>query len=375
MTTDLRAAMRDRQAGMLDDLAVLVGTESPSDDLVATARCAQVVADLGRRLLGASPQTLTAQGRTHLAWRFGTPRVLLLGHFDTVWPIGTLARWPFEVRDGMATGPGVFDMKAGIVAGFHALAALDDLDGVAVLLTSDEEIGSDTSRAIIEDTARGLDAVLVLEPSAAGAVKVGRKGASNYELAIRGRAAHAGLEPENGINALVELAHQVLALQRLARPHEGTTVTPTVASAGTGTNVVPELARVAVDVRVATVAEQARVDAAIRTTAAVLPGARLSVGGGPNRPPLAEEMSRPLYERLVRVATTLGLDPPGAAHVGGASDGNFTAALGVPTLDGLGAVGDGAHAEGEHVEVASLPERAAVVAALTDELRRGGSRR
>ncbi|MEX2504760.1 MAG: M20 family metallopeptidase [Egicoccus sp.] len=361
--------MRQRQAAMLADLETLVATESPSTDVPSLVRCGEVVAAMGERLLGTAPETVVVDGWPHLRWRFGTPRVLLLGHFDTVWPLGTIARWPFAVEDGIATGPGAFDMKAGIVAGFHALAALGGPpDGVSVLLTSDEETGSLTSQALIEKEAEGLDAVLVLEPGLGRDLKVARKGVSMYAVEIHGRAAHAGLDPEKGVNALVELAHQVLAIERLARPELGTTVTPSVAAAGTGTNVVPAAARVAVDVRAETADEQRRVDAAIRSLAPVLADARLTVDGGVNRLPLEEEHSRDLYARAVEVAERLGLPAPGAARVGGASDGNFTAAIGVPTLDGLGAVGAGAHAEGEHLEVASLPERAALVAGLVSDL-------
>ncbi|HSK24960.1 MAG TPA: M20 family metallopeptidase [Egicoccus sp.] len=361
--------LRARQGAMLADLETLVSVESPSTDVPSLVRCSEVVAAMGERLLGTQPETVVVDGWPHLRWRFGTPRVLLLGHFDTVWPLGTVARWPFALEDGIATGPGVFDMKAGIVAGFHAMAALGGSpDGVAILLTSDEETGSLHSQALIEAEARGLDAVLVLEPGLGPDLKVARKGVSMYEVTVHGRAAHAGLDPEKGVNALVELAHQVLAIERLARPEAGTTVTPSVASAGTGTNVVPGAARVAVDVRVATADEQHRVDAAIRSLPTVLAGARLEVEGGVNRLPLEEDHSRVLYARAVEVARRLGLPAPGAARVGGASDGNFTAAIGVPTLDGLGAVGAGAHAEGEHVEVASLPERAALVAGLVADL-------
>jgi glutamate carboxypeptidase len=369
VTAGLLDDLRARQDAMLADLHALAAAESPSTDVPALVECAAVLGAMGQRLLGAAPETVVVDGWPHLRWHFGTPRVLLLGHFDTVWPLGTLARWPFAVADGIATGPGVFDMKAGIVAGFHALAALGGPpEGVAVLLTSDEETGSLTSQPLIEGEALGLEAVLVLEPGLGRDLKVARKGVSIYDLTVHGRAAHAGLEPEKGVNALVELAHQVLAIERLARPELGTTVTPSVATAGTGTNVVPGTARVAVDVRVASADEQHRVDAAMRALPPVLPEARLVVAGGVNRPPLEQEHSAALYARVAEVARRLGVAAPGAARVGGASDGNFTAALGIPTLDGLGAVGAGAHAEGEHVEVASLPERAALVAGLVADL-------
>ena len=282
-----------------------------------------------------------------------------------------MARWPFEVTDGRATGPGAFDMKAGLVQGLHALSLADSLDGVAVLVTTDEEIGSPTSRTLIEASARGARAALVLEPSASGALKSARKGVSNYELVAHGRAAHAGLEPEKGVNAVLELAHQLLTLNALAADAAGATITPTLVSAGTTRNTVPAMAVAAIDVRVTTDADQDRIDAALRRTAAVLPGARLELRGGPNRPPLAASASADLVVRARRLAHDLGLAEPADVHVGGGSDGNFTAGIGVPTLDGLGAVGDGAHAEGEHVEVAAMPERGALVHGLVHELSTG----
>lgn len=369
--TSTLAAFRERSGRMLEDVARLVAVESPSTVPDALARCAAVVADISADTIGIRPETLEVDGHRHLRWSVGAPRVLLLGHYDTVWPLGTIDRWPFTVADGRATGPGVFDMKAGAVSGFHALSLLDDLDGVAVLLTSDEELGSPTSRELIEAIAADVEAVLVLEPSAAGAVKVARKGVSLYEVEAEGRAAHAGLDPESGINALTELAHQVIAVSRLANPREGTTVTPTMATAGTTTNTVPATARMSVDVRVATAAEQQRVDEELARSLPVLAGARLTVTGGPNRPPMQERHAAELYAGLQRAAEALGIDAPATARVGGGSDGNFTAALGVPTLDGLGAVGDGAHAEGEHVLVDTLPARTAMLHVLVDDLLTG----
>lgn len=366
--TALTARLQARSEEMLADLQSMVAVESPSDDLEATAACATHTAAVVERLLDARAEHCWSEGRVHLRWTFGEPRVLLLGHLDTVWPNGTLARWPFEVVDGKATGPGAFDMKAGVVQGLYALRTLDSLDGVCMLLTTDEEIGSPTSRALIEETAHGLDAALVLEPSAAGALKTARKGVSNYRLEITGRAAHAGLEPEKGVNALIELAHQVLAAEGLARPEVGTTVTPAVAAAGTASNVVPARASMMLDVRAGTVEEQERVDAALRDLRPVLPEVGLRLEGGINRPALAESASSALYARAQSVATRLGLPALERRSVGGASDGNFTAGLGVPTLDGLGAVGDGAHAEGEYVEVSAMPERAALVAGLLTDL-------
>jgi glutamate carboxypeptidase len=243
------------------------------------------------------------------------------------------------------------------------------VDGVTILVTGDEELGSPSSRGLIEDDASGCVAALVLEASGpGGALKTERKGVSLYEVAITGRAAHAGLEPEKGINAAVELAHQLLAVAGLADAAQGTTVTPSVANAGTTTNTVPAAARFSVDVRVTSAAEQQRVDAAMRARQPVLPGAAVDVRGGPNRPPLEAGASAALFERAVELAAELGLPAISGVAVGGASDGNFTAGAGVPTLDGLGAVGGGAHADSEHVLVAELPGRTALVAALTADL-------
>ncbi|MBB2914636.1 glutamate carboxypeptidase [Streptosporangium becharense] len=399
---------------MIQDLEEIVGCESFSADHEAVARSARVVADQGRRMLGARAETIVVDGVTHLRWTFGIPRVLLVGHHDTVWPVGTLRERPWSLVDGIARGPGVFDMKAGLVQMFHAMAALPSLDGVCVLVTGDEEVGSLSSRALVEDSARGCAAAFVLEASAdGGALKTARKGTSMYEVTVHGRAAHAGLEPERGANAGIELAHQVLAvagiadLVNAAPVHDGgvgdgpargvtndglpavtaveasspaapapdaapppspgsATVTPTVLSAGTTTNTVPALARLAVDVRVPTRAAQRRVDELMRALSPRLSGTRLEVRGGPNRPPLEHSSSAELFALAQRVAAGLGLAPLSGAGVGGASDGNYTAGVGCPTLDGLGAVGGGAHADGEHVVVAEMPGRTALLAGLVE---------
>jgi glutamate carboxypeptidase len=355
---------------MLADLEELVTCESYSADHAAVARSAQVVADQGSRLLGTRPKALVVDGVTHVQWTFGTPRILLLGHHDTVWPIGSLKTHPWSVEQGIVRGPGVFDMKAGLVQMFHALASLPSLDGLSVLVTGDEEVGSDTSRPLIEDLARQCAATLVLEPSApGGALKTSRKGVSLYDITVHGRAAHSGLEPEKGVNAATELAHQLLALSRItdtvtARTGPGTTVTPTLMSAGTANNTVPARADLSVDVRVPTAAAQEAVDQLIRTLQPHDPEARLRISGGPNRPPLDPDASHKLFALAADITARLGLDPLRQAAVGGASDGNYTAGVGCPTLDGLGAVGDGAHADHEHVVTATMPDRARLLAAL-----------
>ncbi|GGP77781.1 glutamate carboxypeptidase [Saccharothrix coeruleofusca] len=371
---DAAERMRAALPVMLRDIETLVTCESPSSDLAAVARSADAVARLGVERLGVEPERVVVDGRTHLRWRFGDGprRVLVVGHHDTVWPLGTLMTHPFTVDGGVLRGPGCFDMKAGLVLAMHALAALPDRSGVTLLVTGDEEIGSPTSRALVEAEAAGCAAALVLEASAGGgALKLERKGVSRYGVRVRGRAAHAGLEPELGVNATVELAHQVLAVAALADPGRGTTVTPTLMSAGSSANTVPALGEVAVDVRARDAAEQRRVDAAMRALRPVLAGAGVEVSGGPNRPPLPGSASAALFERASAVAAALGLPPLSGVAVGGGSDGNFTAGVGTPTLDGLGAVGGGAHADDEHVLVAELAPRAALVAALVADLLTG----
>jgi glutamate carboxypeptidase len=356
---------------VLNDLRELVECESPSSDLAAVGRSADLVARIGSARLGVPPEYVVVDGRTHLRWRLGAgpSRVLVLGHHDTVWPLGSLGTLPWSAEGGVVRGPGCFDMKAGLAMAFHALADLDDRDGVTLLVTGDEEIGSPTSRALIEDEAREASVALVLEASAdGGALKTARKGVSLYDVRVLGRAAHAGLEPELGVNATLELAHQALVVSALADPARGTTVTPTVMRAGTTTNTVPAEGSFAVDVRVLTPDEQERVDAALRSLRTVVPGATLEVTGGPNRPPLEAVASAALFERARLLAQRLGQPEPMEAAVGGGSDGNFTAGVGTPTLDGLGAVGGGAHGPDEHVLVDALPGRTALLAALVADL-------
>jgi glutamate carboxypeptidase len=362
--------LRGRVEEMAGDLAILVEAESPSADPAALASCAGAVAELGSRLLGTPPERVERQGRPHLRWGFGdAPRVLLLAHLDTVWPLGTIDRWPVE-RDGdRLTGPGAFDTKAGIVQALHALAALDRLDRVELLVNSDEEVGSPTSSELIEAASQEARAVLVLEPSqgGTGALKTARKGFAVYRLRVHGRAAHAGNEPELGVNALVELARQVPAVERLARPGLGTTVTPTVATAGTTTNTVPAEAEVHLDVRFLDPGEHERVARDLGALRPELPGARLELVPGPSSPPLPPAASRQLYPVARRLGEALGLGTLDGVTVGGGSDGNRAAAAGAPVLDGLGAVGDHIHAEGEYVVVPAMAERAALLAALVEE--------
>jgi len=355
---------------MVADLGVLVECESPSRDIDRLSQHAQLVSDLMVRLLGSAPELIDSPVGPHIHWKGGAdPRVLILGHHDTVHPVGTLARLPFAVRDNMAFGPGVFDMKAGIVQAIYAVGSMDDHSHVEILLTADEEIGSHASRALLEERAQACGAALVLEPSAdGGALKIGRKGTGTITLTIEGRASHAGLEPEKGINSLVELAQLIPQIVAIADETKGTTVTPTLASSGTADNVVPALTTCAVDVRVAVPSEKPRVEAAFAQLKCMHPEARLVISGQIGRPPMHESAAAELFPIAATVATAIGLNGLDGVVVGGGSDGNFTAAVGVHTLDGLGAVGGGAHGDTEHVLVATMPERAALLAGVCQEL-------
>jgi glutamate carboxypeptidase len=369
---ELVAEFEARLPAMLDELGDLVRCESPSADPAALARSAELVAALGQRHTGRAPEIIADAGPAHLRWTFGDGprRVLLVGHHDTVWPLGSLDRHPWSVTDGVARGPGCLDMKAGLVQMFHALSVLQDMDGVTVLVNGDEEVGSPTSSDLIEEAARESSAALVLEMATDdGALKTARKGVSLYEMRISGRAAHAGLEPERGVNASVEAAHLILAIAELGDPALGTTVTPTLLHSGTAANVVPAGATLAVDVRAASIAEQRRVNHALRHIGPVLPGAGVTAVPGPSCAPMEPAASASLFAAARRLAGLLGLEPLRGVAVGGASDGNRTAGAGTPTLDGLGAVGGGPHADREHVVTAFMPRRTALLAALIAELR------
>ncbi|MEO5723387.1 MAG: M20/M25/M40 family metallo-hydrolase, partial [Ilumatobacteraceae bacterium] len=289
-------------------------------------------------------------------------------HHDTVFPVGSVAARPFTVTQGRATGPGVFDMKAGIVQAIHAVAALADRSGIEMLITADEEVGSGSSRSLIEQRARACGAVLVIEPSAdGGALKVGRKGTGTFEVVVRGRAAHAGLEPEKGINSLIAAAELIGRIAAIGNSARGTTVTPTVASAGSADNVVPAETRVRIDARVADVAERDRVEAAMAALqddgCTSVAGAVVQVSGSIGRPPMHESASARLFPMAEAAAGDLGWALDGVT-VGGGSDGNFTAAIGVPTLDGLGAVGAGAHTDDEYVDVDTMVDRVRLLSGL-----------
>ena len=370
---DYCAGQRD---WLLDFIEALVAIESPSDDPIAVNRCG---AELASRLtaLGATvTRVASTTAGDHLRASFGQgPRqILLLGHFDTVWPTGQLKTMPLKRENGRLYGPGIFDMMAGIALATLATRAVMAEGGlgqcqVVMLWTTDEEIGSTTSRALIEAEAKRSAAVLVFEPSLpGGGLKTSRKGVGQFEMCVRGVSAHAGLDPGKGISAVRELARQIIAIDDLQDPASGVTVTVGVIEGGTRANVVPAEARAIIDARAVTRADADRVERTMKALVPQIAGAQLTVTGGFDRPPLERTAAvAGLFAEAQAVARDLGLTlEEGSA--GGGSDGNFTAALGVPTLDGFGAVGDGAHALHEHVEIEALVPRAAVIAGLIARL-------
>src|SRR5258706_12476792 len=373
----LRDFCRGEQPWLLETIEALVGLESPTTEKAAVDRCGLELASRLEGLGGRVSRLPRPDRGDHLLAEFGcgTSQILLLGHFDTVWPAGQLARMPLTRSNGRLHGPGVFDMKAGIAIGMLATRALleagDALSRRIVMLwTTDEEIGSGTSRSAIEEEARRSAAVLVLEPSLpGGAVKTARKGCGEYELVVRGVAAHAGIDPSKGASAIHELARQIVVVQKLQDLERGVSVNVGTVSGGTRTNVIAEEARAVVDVRAPTAADAAQLDAAFRALHAVDGRTTVSVNAGLDRPPLerTDQVVR-LYKQACEIARELG-QTLAEGSTGGGSDGNFTAALGVPTLDGLGAIGDGAHALHEHVDLESLPDRAALVAGLVASIR------
>lgn len=374
VAADVRAALEPRLDDMIALLGELVSIESPTDDRAGLDRMAARLEELFRPLGEIERVPQEANGDhfvVRVPGRTDEPPALALCHYDTVWPAGSLADNPFRIEDGIARGPGVFDMKGGIVCLLYALRALEGRPRrpLWVLCNSDEETGSKSSRALIERLARSCAHALVFEsPLAAGALKTARKGAGRYVLTVEGRAAHAGVEPEKGISAVQEAAHQVLAIHALTAPQQGTTLNVGVLRAGTRANVVAARAELEVDVRVARADEAARIDATLRSLSPVLPGAVLRVEGGLHRPPMERiPATAALFERARAIAAGMGVEL-GEGTTGGGSDGNFTAALGLGTLDGLGPEGAGAHAAHEQVLVESLPRRAALTAGLLAEL-------
>ena len=353
---------------IVEDLKKLVEFESPSEDLPACRGVVELAIQIANENLKLEAELIEENGRPVFWWGSKNPKVVLLAHLDTVWPKGSyLPTW--SVSGDIAKGPGVFDMKAGFLQAIYAVKEIPGADSkVAIIATTDEELGSQSSKALIERVSKSASAVLVLEASLNGKVKTGRKGTSMYQIALHGRASHAGLEPEKGINATTEIATIVIEVAKLANPEFGTTVVPTVMHAGTTTNTVPALATLDIDIRSFSAAELIRVDTAIRKLAAAHPEAKLEVKGGINRPPLETSATMELYEILEKVASEIGMEPVGHASVGGASDGNFAAAAGARVLDGLGAVGDGAHAPHEQILLSSIPSRVKLLTAFIKEL-------
>ena len=366
-----------RQEAILSATRALVEHESKSRAEGPLSELADFVA-AQLRDLGGGVELIAEPGYgTHLRARFDfghdtrEPHLLVIGHLDTVWPLGTLARLPFRITpEGHAHGPGIFDMKSGIAILLEAIRTIRQQElatkrPLTVLLTCDEEIGSKTSRPLVEEEAQNAAAALVLEPPVTGGiVKTGRKGIGTFTIRALGRAAHAGLDPAKGVNAIVELAHQTVRLAALNNYEQGVTVSVGIVNGGTGINVVPAEAEAKVDVRFWTSEDGEQVVNAIRGLTPALAEAQLEITGGVNRPPMPRsERNIALFEHARELAAEIGFALEDTV-VGGGSDGNFTAALGVPTLDGLGVDGAGAHAEHEHILISDIPRRAALLTRL-----------
>lgn len=362
----------------LSKIAEWVKRETPTE---AAASVNLLVDDIERGLGEAGVHTERIPGRDGLgdhlvarvAGRRAGPGVFVIGHIDTVWPLGTLERMSFRVEGDRAFGPGIYDMKAGTYLGYEALRRLAQAAGelpVTMLFNADEEIGSPTSRDLIEAEARNARYVLVPEPGVGPerAVVTARKGWGRFEMKVKGRPAHAGANHERGRSAIAELARQILALEALTNYESGATVNVGVVSGGTRLNVVPAFAEAEIDLRALTVADAERVSSLILGRKPIGPDVEVTVEGGMNRPPFERGAGvLALYEKAKGFASELGFDLPQTMR-GGVSDGNFTAALGLPTLDGLGCCGDGAHADNEHILVSSIPQRLALMIALTSRL-------
>jgi glutamate carboxypeptidase len=361
---------------MLSTLQRLVLAESPSLEKVPANRCCDILAAEWRKR-GASVERIAQKQRgdqLRIIWWPQKSRpvgqFLVLGHYDTVYSSGALANMPFRVSGGRAYGPGIFDMKAGLTQALFALETLQQTrvplrHRLVFLWTSDEEIGSDASRKIIETEARRSDAVFVLEPSLGprGLIKTARKGVGEAELIVHGRASHAGLAPQEGINAIHELARQLLRIEKWNDSRRGVSVNADIIEGGTRVNVIAERARAVLDLRAQRVSDMHRLERKLRALRPSLPGAKIEIRGGFNRSPLERKFSAALFARAKSLAAQMHLTL-GECTAGGGSDGNLTAALGVPTLDGLGAVGHGAHSKDEHILVNTMPARAALLAAL-----------
>ena len=376
---ELLSDAESREQEIVASLKSLAEIESPSDDKAALDRMAQFAAGRFANLGGRVTLHPQATAGDHLQVTFGGRShgkpILLLGHLDTVWPLGTLQSMPVRESGGKVYGPGVFDMKAGVAMMVHAIAMLQKMHGwlprpLTVLLVSDEETGSASSRAITEKLAKEHAAVLVLEPSfgAKGALKTARKGVGEYSLRVQGVSSHAGLDFEKGQSAVLELAKQIIKVSAFTDRKRGVTVNPGVIAGGSRSNVIAAEAKAVLDLRVSTVKDAKAMDKKFRGLKPFNKKCKLAVSGGINRPPLERnEKVRVLFKMAREVAGEMGFKLE-EASVGGGSDGNFTAALGVSTLDGLGAIGDGAHATHEHVVIGALPWRTALLASLIERI-------
>jgi len=376
---ELLSAAENSEEDIVATLIGLAEIESPSDNKDALDRMAQFAAGRFANLGGRVTLHPQATAGDHLQVTFGgrahVKPILLLGHLDTVWPLGTLRTMPVRESGGKLYGPGAFDMKAGVAMMVHAIAMLQKIHGwlprpVTVLLVSDEEIGSASSRAITERLAKEHAAVLVLEPSfgAKGALKTARKGVGEYSLRVQGVSSHAGLDFEKGQSAVLELARQIVKVSAFTDRKRGITVNPGVVAGGSRSNVIAAEAKAQIDLRIATTKDATAMDKRFRGLKPFNKKCKLAVSGGINRPPLERsEKVRALFKMAREVAGEMGFRLE-EASVGGGSDGNFTAALGVPTLDGLGAIGDGAHATHEHVVIGALPWRTALLASLIERI-------
>ncbi len=375
-SSDLLDYFNNRQSQLLQFVRELVEIESPSGDTEGSRKIVSVLAAAANKLtvVDSIEKVASADCGEHLIVRAfsDSPEkpILLLGHTDTVHPLGSLAARPFRIEGGRVFGPGIFDMKSGCALMFEALRALENFKikpprPIVILLSCDEEIGSQTGRQIVEREAAKAEFCLVVEPSAPGGkLKTGRKGTSNYLLRVRGVPAHAGLEPEKGASAILELVGQILRIHALNQPEIGTTVNVCTIAGGTATNVIPDKAECSIDVRFTSMSEALRVENEVKHLKPLDQRVSLEILGEINRPPLERtRQSVALYQKALAVAATFDYEL-GETQVGGASDGNFVAALGVPVLDGLGIQGDGAHTHHEHILLSDISKRAVLITSL-----------
>lgn len=377
--SEFQSAIAARQSEFVETLKQWVEIESPSGDVERLNRLSAQIGRQWETLGEITVETVAnSQAGNHLLIRWNPPNSnqqlkpwLVVGHFDTVWPVGTLEKMPFRQEGDRIFGPGTYDMKADLALAWFTVDQMQRMNiapqrPVCFLWTSDEEVGSRSSREIIENEARKSHSALVLEPPLSnGALKTSRKGVGSYRLDVKGRAAHAGVEPEKGRSAIVELAHQLLKLQSIARPELGTSLNAGQVGGGTANNVVPEKAWAEIDARVSLLEEASRLDAEMRSMLIpVTADVQVAVSGGLNRPPMVrKEGTIKLFQQAREIAKMLGIDLK-EGGTGGGSDGNFTSAAGCPTLDGLGLEGAGAHAPHEQIELKSLPFRAVLLAGM-----------